>query len=216
LIIANIPDSSANKAKNINKPQNSTLPANKKDETLKTDSLLKDSLSKWTYSDATVGKSVFIDDELNMSSIDNRHYFMLTTPNDNFRTENVTTKITVRNPLNQSTNIGYGILIHCDENTPGKKDYAFLIDSKDGRYRILKHKDTGETVITKWTKSSAIKLGSEYNEIEIRDSLGSMSLYINSQLIKTIQQTDGNDKGIVGLYTGTGFPVNFSKLEITK
>jgi predicted nucleic acid-binding Zn-ribbon protein len=178
--------------------------------------VLIDDLSKWTFSDSTIGKSVYEANALDMSSIDNRHYFMLSTPNTKSRTENATVKVSVRNSQNQSSEIGYGLLIHCDELKPGKKDYAFLIDSKNGRYRILRHKDTNETEIVRWTKSSAVIVGSEINDLEVSDSNGSMSFKINGQLVKTIKESDGNNNGIVGLYTGTGFAISFSNLEISK
>jgi predicted nucleic acid-binding Zn-ribbon protein len=202
---------------NITKPTNLKVKdiANKKVVDVP-QNVIKDDLSEWTYNDETIGKSVFDLNELNMSSIDNQHYFMLSTPNPKFRTENATTKVTVRNPLNQSSEIGYGLLIHCDESKPGKKDYAFLIDSKNGRFRILRHKDTYETEIIKWTKSSAVISGSEKNDLEVTDLNGSMSFKINGQLVKTIKESDGNNNGIVGLYTGSGFAISFSNLEISK
>ena len=215
LIVANIPDSEVSKNKNAGNQNSSVFPV-KKDVKTSSSEVLKDDLSKWTYSDAAVGKSVFNDKSLDMSAIDNRHYFMLTTPDSKFRTENATTRVTITNSSNQSTELGYGILIHCDENSPGKKDYAFLIDSKSGRFRISKHKATAEVVIFNWSKTSAINLGDESNEIEVKDGDGTLSFFINGQIVKSIKHSDGNDNGIVGLYTGSGFPVSFSNLEIRK
>ncbi len=215
LIVATIPDTEISKNKNASNQNSSIFPI-KKDVKTSSNDVLKDDLSKWTYSDAAVGKSVFNDNSLEMSAIDNRHYFMLTTPDSKFRTENATTRVTITNSSNQSTELGYGILIHCDENSPGKKDYAFLIDSKSGRFRISKHKETVEVVIINWSKTSAINLGDESNEIEVKDGDGNLSFYINGQIVKSIKHSDGNDNGIVGLYTGSGFPVSFSNLEIRK
>lgn len=215
LIVATIPNTEISKNKNASN-QNSSIFPEKKDVKTSSNDVLKDDLSKWTYSDAAVGKSVFNDNSLEMSAIDNRHYFMLTTPDSKFRTENATTRVTITNSSNQSTELGYGILIHCDENSPGKKDYAFLIDSKSGRFRISKHKETVEVVIINWSKTSAINLGDESNEIEVKDGDGNLSFYINGQIVKSIKHSDGNDNGIVGLYTGSGFPVSFSNLEIRK
>jgi hypothetical protein len=209
-IAANLPDTDKTEQKGNVSPKdnrNSESPQNL---------AMKDNLAKWKFDDPTVGKSVAVGNELEMNSIDNSHYFMLTTPNKEFRTENATTKLTIRNANNQSTNLGYGLLVHCDEFTPGKKDYAFLIDAKNGGFRVAKHKETKETVIIPWTKSKSIKIGSEFNEIEVRDSKDSMGFYINGDLVTTVKHSDGNTNGISGLYTGTGFPISFSNLEIRK
>jgi hypothetical protein len=214
-LVANLPQTDKNEQKSILKPNDSRLNDNKKSDSPQNISQ-NDNLAKWKFDDPTVGKSLPVGNELEMNSIDNSHYFMLTTPDRGFRTEDATTKLTIRNVNNQSTNLGYGLLIHCDEYTPGKKDYAFLIDSKNGGYRIAKHKDTKETVIIPWTKSKSIKTGSDYNEIEVKDSKDSMEFYINGDLVTSVKHSDGNTNGIVGLYTGTGFPVSFSNLEIRK
>jgi hypothetical protein len=215
LIAANLPDTDKTEQKSIVKPKDSPPTENNKSVSPQ-NVAIKDNLAKWSFDDLTVGKSTFVGNELEMNSIDNSHYFILTTPDNEFRTENATTKLTIRNPNNQSTSLGYGLLIHCDEYTPGEKDYAFLIDSKNGGYRVAKHKETKETVLIPWTKSKSINIGSEYNEIEVKDSKDSMEFYINGDLVTTVKHSDGNTNGITGLYTGTGFPISFSNLEIRK
>jgi Domain of Unknown Function (DUF1080) len=217
-LVSQIPDDNSN---NTNKRESTNLLANKKKNTEEkttnsSDNVLKDDLSSWKYDNASVGNAAFKDGEMTMTSKAGNYYFMLSTPDSDFQTGNAITKVTVKNVDNKASNLGFGLLIHCDEDEPGLKDYAFVIDSKTKKYRIGKHIATKESNIINWTSSSAINGGTEYNDLEVKDENGSMSFYINGQSVKTIKDTENNKSGIVGLYVGGGIPIAFSNLEIRK
>jgi hypothetical protein len=211
-IMASIPDESNNRnnnGKNIKKTPDSTPNDSKND-------VLKDDLSGWYYNDAKVGTALQDNDELVMTSKAGSYYFMLSTPDKDFRTADAITKVTVKNVDDEKSVLGFGLLVSCDENTPGKLDYYFLIDSKTKKYRIGKHISTKENNLVDWTSSSAINGGTEYNELEVKDENGSFTFYINGQSVKTVKNNENNKSGIVGLYVGGGIPIAFSNLEIRK
>jgi hypothetical protein len=211
-IVASIPDENNNRnnnGKNIKKTPDST-------PTVSKDDVLKDDLSGWYYDDVKVGTAFQKDDELVMTSKSGSYYFMLSTPDKDFRTADAITKVTVKNVDDKPSVLGFGLLIGCDEFTPGKSDYYFLIDSKAKKFRIGKHISTKESNIIEWTSSSAINGGTEYNDLEVKDENGSMTFYINGQSVKTVKNTENNKSGIVGLYVGGGIPIAFANLEIRK
>jgi cytoskeletal protein RodZ len=212
-IVASLPDDNTNRNNNNSRTIKSTPDST---PTKSSDNVLKDDLSSWYYNDATVGTASASGDEMIMKSKASDYYFMLTTPDKDFQTANAIAKVTVKNVDNKESKLGFGLLIHCDEKEPGEKDYAFLIDSKTQKYRIIKHIATKESSIINWSGSTAINQGTEYNELEVKDENGSMTFYINGQSVKTIKDSVGNKSGIVGLYVGGGIPIAFSNLEIRK
>ena len=111
--------------------------------------------------------------------------------------------------------MGFGLIFHSDP-TPLTKDYAFLIDSKKKRYRIVRHEPEKETPVVAWTNSAAIKDGMAENVLEIRDKSGTVELYINGQMVTSIKNTFGYKGGVAGLYSGDGIKAAFKKLEISK
>lgn len=132
-----------------------------------------------------------------------------------FPNANASAKITVKNNTGKRTKHGYGLVVNSDPNRVLKKDYAFVIRSDTGRYRVVRHKDTEETVVVNWTRSSAINRGSRSNDIEVRTKDDEMSLYINGKFIRTVEDSVGYN-GVSGVYTSGANPITFSDLELRK
>lgn len=132
-----------------------------------------------------------------------------------YKTENATTKVTVKNTKNIATTLGYGLIFHSKPQLL-QQDYAFLIDTESQRYRIVRHVPGDEVVIAEWTDSDLIKSGSEENNLEVRDEGSEMKFYINSSLVTTKPNAFGFRGGIAGLYVGTTSPITFSDFEIIK
>lgn len=222
-LISQIPEENDNNNRNVKRDSTNLLGNKKKtDDSTPTksnddnnDDVQKDDLSDWKYS-GKFGESAFKGNELLMSSNSDKFSFTLSSPDFDFQTENATTKVTVKNIGGQVTSAGFGLMINCDEETPLKSDYVFLIDSKAKKFRIAKHISGKETNIIDWTSSSSINSGTEYNELEVKEDNGSMTFYVNGQAVKTIKDTENNKSGIVGLYVGTQNPIAFSNLEIRK
>lgn len=141
------------------------------------------------------------------------YYFVLVAP-QTFSTVNATTTLTVRNVDDVNTSTGFGLVFHSDPK-PLQDDYAFVIDSKRKRYRVVRHKVLKETDVVKWTVSNAIKNGKEANLLEVRDSGGTMGFYINGRKVTEARNERTSSSGVPGLYTGDGVKAGFSDLKVS-
>ncbi len=177
-------------------------------------SIQKIDLSKWVKGDTNLGVTEFKDGEFLMRSKNKNFYFVLVSPAV-YKTENATTRVTVRNVNEDETSLGFGLVIHSNI-VPLMQDYAFIIDSENKQYRIVRHTPQKEIAVEDWTRSSAIKDGTQKNVLEVRDKNKKMNFYINGELIKTINNTDGYSGGVTGLYSGDAVQIAFSDFEIVK
>ncbi len=171
-------------------------------------------LSEWVKGDTNLGVTEFEGGEFLMRSKNKGFYFVLASP-ITYKTENATTKVTVRNVNEDDTSLGFGLIIHSSP-VPLTQDYAFIIDSENKRYRIVRHSPQKEISVVEWSRSSAIKNGTQKNILEVRDENKKMNFYINGELIKTINNTDGYSGGVTGLYSGDAVQVAFSDFKIAK
>ena len=171
-------------------------------------------LSGWVQPDSTYGNTEYTGGELILSARKKNSYYVMVATRD-YTTDNANTRITVRNIDDSDSSMGYGLVFHSNP-TPLQQGYAFLIDSKKQRYRVVRHVPKDEPVIVKWTDSSAIKDGDEPNVLEVRDKNGNIEFYINDERITSISNTYGYKGGVPGVYSGDGVRAAFSKLEIRK
>ena len=171
-------------------------------------------LSRWADGDTDLGNTEFVDDELLMSSKQKGYYFVLAAKAE-YKTENATTKVTVRNVNNAKSSLGFGLIFHSNP-VPLKQDYAFLIDSVNKKFRIVRHIPGDEISVVGWTRSPTIKDGTDANTLEVRDENKTMNFYINGEIVKTLPNTDGYSGGVTGLYSGDAVQIAFSDLEISK
>jgi hypothetical protein len=198
---------SANRNSEINYNGKSPTPIEKA-------SAQKIDLSKWVKSDTNLGVTEFKGGEFLMRSKNKGFYFVLASPTT-YKTENAITRVTVRNVNEDDTSLGFGLLIHSSP-VPLTQDYAFVIDSENRKYRIVRHSPQEEFPVEDWTRSSAIKDGTQKNVLEVRDENKKMNFYINGEFIKTINNTDGYNGGVTGLYSGDAIQIAFSDFEIVK
>lgn len=171
-------------------------------------------LSGWVQTNSSYGNTEYTGGELIMSAKQKGYYYVLVAQRD-YKTENANTRLTVRNIDNADSSMGYGLVFHSNP-TPLQQGYAFLIDSKKQRYRIVRHIPQDEPIVVKWTDSSAINSGDAANVIEVRDKAGNIDLYINDQKVTSIKNLYGFKGGVPGVYAGDGTRGAFSKLEIRK
>lgn len=153
-------------------------------------------------------------DELLMASKQKDYYYVLVAPDD-YNTLGASTRVTVKNPNNGDSRLGYGLIFHSDPQ-PLSKGYAFLVDSKKKRYRVVRHTATNESAIVPWKNSTAINEGAGENTLEVRDKGETIELYINDQMVTTIKDQYDGTVGVPGLYSGDGVKISFKKLEIRK
>jgi hypothetical protein len=171
-------------------------------------------LSKWVHGDTDIGVTEFKNGDFLMSSKKKGYYYVLAAPAE-YKTENATTKVTVRNVNEADSALGFGLIVHSNP-IPLTQDYAFLIDSEDKKYRVVRHAPQDEIKVLDWTYSSAIKDGTQENVLEIRDQNKKMNFYINGELVKTVNNTDGYSGGVAGIYSGDAVQIAFTDLEISK
>lgn len=171
-------------------------------------------LSGWVQENSPYGNTEYTGDELVMSSKEKGFYYVLVAQRE-YITDGAATRVTVRNIDDADSTMGYGLVFHSNPQ-PLEQAYAFLIDSKKRRYRVVRHVADDEPIVVKWTDSSVIKDGTEENILEARDSAGKVDLYINDELVTSIKNTHGYKDGVPGLYSGDGVKAAFSKLEIRK
>ena len=141
------------------------------------------------------------------------YYVLLASPS--YSSDLALTTAAVRNSDNGSTERGFGIVFHSNPS-PLVQDYAFLIDSKKKRYRVVRHDAQKELVVVKWTNFAGIKDGTEKNILEVRDEGENVVLSINGQQVTTIPDKYGYSSGSVGMYTSGEVRAAFSDFQVKK
>ncbi|MEP6944977.1 MAG: hypothetical protein ABJA02_03610 [Acidobacteriota bacterium] len=172
-------------------------------------------LSEWVRTASAFGNTEFKNGEFFMSAKQKGFYYVLAAPVDTAQTESANTVVTLRNVDNAASRLGYGIVFHSNP-TPLQQGYAFLIDTKSQRYRVVHHSPQKEDSVITWTKSDAINSGSQENTLEVRDLPDKVELYINGTLVNSIKNVYGYAGGVVGLYSGDGVNIAFKDLEVRK
>ena len=176
--------------------------------------LLTDDFSSWRRETNDIGSSDFKNGEFIVSSKLENFYYVLMTRNNDFVTSDATTSVTVKNVEDKFARYGFGLVVKAN---PGNSTrYAYLIDTLKQSYRIVLHTDNKENTVVNWTKSAAIKTGTQANELKVEDKNGSMTFYINGQLITTVKDSTGLKSGVAGIYASGAVPIAFSNLQITK
>lgn len=168
----------------------------------------------WVQENSAYGNTEYTGGELIMSANRKGYYYVLVAQRE-YTTENANTRLTVRNVDNADSSMGYGLVFHSNP-MPLQQGYAFLIDAKKKRYRVVRHVPQDEPVVVKWTNSDAIKDGTQENVLEVRDKDGNVDLYINDEKITSIRNVYGYKDGVPGVYSGDGVRAAFSKLEIRR
>lgn len=189
-----------------------TFSDNKKDKPSKAD-FTTINLSNCDQFDSSNASVVYKNDECIVETRKRGYYYVINMGSD-YKTRDETTRVSVRNTDEKETRLGFGLVFHSNP-TPLEKGYAFLIDSENQKYRVVKHVKKDEKEVIGWKKSKVIKTGSQKNVLEVRSDRGKIDLYINGQYIDTLKNTDGYDSGVPGIYSSDGIPVAFSNLETT-
>lgn len=192
-----------------NKGSNSTTPSTSGRTDLETVDLVAMGNQPSVY-----GKVEVNGDELSIASTGKLYYFVLVAPAQ-YTTDDADTRVTLRNVDNASGSLGYGLIFHSNP-TPLQQDYAFLIDTKRKKYRVVHHEPKKETPVVSWTSSPAIKDGTAENTLEARDLDDKIELYINGTMVTSIKNVYGYTGGVPGIYSGDGVKIAFKNLEIRK
>ena len=168
--------------------------------------------SKWDVKGNSSVSAKYENGELVLTS-QRRYYYVLLTKG--YKTQNATVKLTLRNTSGSATTLGYGLIFHSDSQVL-TSDYAFLIRSDTQKYRVVRHNNKREIVVINWTKSSAIKKGTQANDLEVRSDGKDTSFYINGEYIRSEANLSGNANSVAGIYTSSNVPIGFSFMEYRK
>ena len=212
--VASLDESNANTNENVNANAAYISNANKTDPTPgELTSSRKIDLSKWAREEySAYGNTEYKNGEFIMSSRQKGYYYVLVSRPE-YKTENAITTVTVKNINNANSVLGYGLVVHSNP-VPLTQDYAFLINSANKKYRVVRHSPGAEKDVVNWTTSTAIKDGTQENVLEIRDQNKKMGFYINGQLVTTVSNTDGYEGGVPGLYSGDAVSIAFTNFEV--
>lgn len=169
-------------------------------------------LSGWVDPAGTYGVTEFSGGEFFMTSKRPDYNFVLVAK-PQYSTEGAATSLTVTNPSDSATNLGYGLVFQSNP-VPLQQGYAFLIDAKRQRYRVVRHEKLKEMNVTNWRASKLIKNGTEENTLSVVHKGNLIDLFINGQLVTSIPNTYGFKNGVAGLYSGGGVRAGFKNFEI--
>lgn len=171
-------------------------------------------LSKWVRASSAFGTTEFINGEFQMAAKQKGYYYVLVAPAE-YTTESAATSVKVRNINDSASKLGYG-LIFLSNPKPLIQGYAFLIDTQRKSYRIVRHEPQKEMVVVAWTKSDAIKAGSQENILEADHKNDMIELKINGQTVTSIRNVYGYQGGVAGLYSGDAAKIGFRDLTIRR
>ncbi len=214
----------ANNANNSNRNANANNTnannANNTNSTTTKGSVTDDfSTQKWGTGARAFG-SFYADGEYHMHHTVADQYVVIYSPDEAaYKTENATVKATVRSVDGNIPTVGYGIVVH-GELVDGKlQGYAFLIkNGPDPKYGVMLMENGEQKTVVKPATSSAIRTGTNPNQLEVRISGSQLSFYINGQYATSITDTAelADTAGRVGFYTSTGGEVAFDDLTVQK
>ena len=152
-----------------------------------------------------------------MHAISGRYIVMYSPDKPEYHDENATVRVGLRSIDGDPPQTGYGLVVHGEKKNDKLEDYAFLIYSgAKPQYKIVLHKEGNESTLVPWTETSTIRSGTSPNQLEVRIKGTVMTFYVNSQLVKSIIDTEGYKRGRVGFYSSDAHEVAFDDLEINR
>ena len=210
----------ANRNTNTNKNANSDVTnTNENSNARSTLTSFSDDFSKqdWRTGSSTYGTMWYADEEYHMKGTKG-YYFVIYSPDKpEYKTKNATVRIGCRSIDGVSPSTGYGLVVHGEMKNDQLEDYAFLIYSGDDpKYKIVDQKGGKDTTMVEWTSFSAIRSGTQPNQLEVRIRDRKLDFYINGQFVTSVVDVEKYEGGRVGLYASDEHEVAFDDLEISR
>jgi len=216
-------NSNSNRVANRNNNRNANANANNNtDENANVRSSLTsftDDFSKeeWRTGSSQYGTTTYQNEEYHMRGTKG-YYFVIYAPNKpEYKTKNATVRVGVRSIDGVSPSTGYGLVVHGEMKNDQLEDYAFLIYSGDNpKYMIVDQRGGKDTTLVDWTPFSAIRTGTQPNQLEVRIRDRKLDFYINGQFVTSIVDVENYEGGRVGFYASDEHEIAFDDLEISK
>ena len=206
-------NANSNSATNDNSNENANARSNL---TSFTDDFSKED---WRTGSSQYGTMNYVDEEYHMRGVKG-YYFVIYSPDKpEYRTKNATVRVAVRSVDGVSPSTGYGLVVHGAMKNDQLEDYAFLIYSGDDpKYMIVDQRGGKDTNLVDWTSFSAIRTGTQPNQLEVRIRDRKLDFYINGQFVTSIVDVENyNDRdGRAGFYASDVHEVAFDDLEISR
>ena len=172
--------------------------------------------SKWGAGNFRFGDIWYANDEYHMRSKENT-YIVMYAPSEDYRTQDATIKVTARSVDGNVPSAGFGLMFHCAQSKSKQlEDYALLIypEEEEAKYEVIMHKDGVQSTLISKTTSSAIRSGTNPNQLEVRIKGSEIKFYVNGQFLETLTDTQNFKGGRAGFYTSDTVEVAFDDLEI--
>lgn len=175
------------------------------------------STQRWTTGGFQFGDIWYSDGEYHMRAKE-KTYLVMYAPSDVYNTENATVRVTTRNVDGTGPAAGYGLIVQGQLSPSNElQDYALLIfTGSEPQYQVVMHKSNNQTTLVPWTKSSAIRSGSNANQLEARIRGDQISFYANGRYLTRITDSEDFKRGVAGFYTSESSEVAFDNLEIER
>lgn len=212
----------ANNSNKANRNSGSGLPNsnNANNANSSSSSTLRDDFTdaKWLTGSFSNGSFWYQNGEYHLRATAKGSVVVYAPDKNSYSTQDSTVKVTARSVTGTAPGYGYGLAVLGSMSAKDQlSDYSFLIwTGNDPQYKVVLHGDGKETVIVNWTKTSAIRMGTSPNQLEVRLKGDQMSFYINSQYATSIKDTANYEEGAVGFYTSDVHEVAFDDLEISR
>jgi hypothetical protein len=175
------------------------------------------SAQRWRTGNFEFGDIWYADDQYHMRAKE-RMYLVMYAPTDEYSTENATISVTARSLDGTGPTSGYGLIVHGQKSSSNElEDYALLIYTGDEpQYEIVMHKNGNQQTLVPWTKSSALRSGTNTNRLEVRVKGDQLSFYVNGRYLTRITDDENFKRGVAGLYSSEASEVVFDDLEIQR
>ena len=172
---------------------------------------------KWGTGSYAFGDIWYADDEYHMRAKEDK-YLVMYAPSQEYKTGNATISVTGRSVDGTPAASGYGLIVHGERSaTNDLEDYALLVyTGVEPKYEIVRHQGGAQTVLVAWATSSAIRTGTEANDLEVRARGSELTFYINGEYVDRITDDKNFRGGIAGLYTSGTAEIAFDNLKIAR
>jgi hypothetical protein len=203
---------------NTNNSNTANANANANANTSKSGSFTDDfSTQKWGVSNSKFGELWYTGDEYHMRSKKDT-YLVMYGPNEDYKTDNATVKVTTRSVDGTVPSAGFGLIVLGGQSKDKNlQDYALLIYPSDQpEYEVIMHKDGKQQSVVSRTRSNVIRTGSNPNQLEVRIKGSDLQFYINGQYITRTTDSANYKSGLAGFYTSDAVEIAFDDLEIQR
>jgi hypothetical protein len=213
-----IANRNSNNGNSNNTNESNTSNSNSNANTTRSGNFADDfSSQKWGVSNSRFGELWYTADEYHMRSKKDT-YLVMYAPNDEYKTENSTVKVTARSVDGTVPSAGFGLIVLGGQSKDKNlQDYALLIYPSDTpEYEVIMHKDGKQSSLVSRTKSNLIRSGSNPNQLEIRVKGSDLQFYINGQYATRTTDSGNFRTGLAGFYTSDAVEIAFDDLEIRR